>query len=370
MKLGARTLKTGIGVVIAMLIGSVIPYIATMQPAWIVIMGLQQTIRKSWDTLFSRAIAAFMGGLTAVVMYSAFGNSPIVVGFTIIIFIMLMNALHLRDVIGLASITVVIIMLTPTDTIPMLISTAFWRVMENIIGVLIAFFVNLLILPPHYDRTLYEAINKTSSEVLIRLRAILRKNGEYGSYNSDLEWTKAQISHIEELFQLSSEELVWMPKKVIARKRKLVVLRSFISVLQEMTKLLYLIHIHSNTLFDLDDSLRMAIRERIETLSAANEQIFLKFDGRISPNQVNFFNPTKGRRQQLMETLFEEAKIEGTMDTNKLEHSNALILIAGAIISVENELIHLNTLVRAYHTYHTDSDSDDSLDSLATDHNR
>ncbi|MCI5775583.1 MAG: aromatic acid exporter family protein [Aerococcus sp.] len=352
MKLGARTIKTGIGVVIAMLIGNLIPYMSTMQPAWIAIMGLQQTIQKSWRTLFSRAIAALTGGATAVIAYASFGNSPLVVGVTVIIFIMIMNAIRLQNVIGLASVTVIVIMLTPVDSISLLVQTAFWRVMENIVGVLIAFFVNLFIFPPHYDDHFYQQMHQTSSEILIRLRAILRKNGEYTSLNSDLNWANKQIVDMKNLLELAKEEIVWLPSKRIARERKLAVFRSFLDVLTEMVNLLYLIHTHTNTLFALDDKLRFQIRERIETLSAANEQIYLKFERKIPPQQVNFFVPTEQRRQSLMENLFKEAKIEGQPDNNKLKKSNALILIAGAIVNVEDELIHLNEIVRSYHTYH------------------
>ena len=44
MKLGARTIKTGIGVILAMLISSLLPNIDVMQPTFVVILGLQQSV--------------------------------------------------------------------------------------------------------------------------------------------------------------------------------------------------------------------------------------------------------------------------------------------------------------------------------------
>lgn len=356
MKLGARTIKTGIGVILAMLISSLLPNIDVMQPTFVVILGLQQSVRKTWDTLFKRAIAAFSGGLTAVVMYYFFGNNAIVVGLTVIIFIAIMNALNLQEVISLAAITVVIIMLRQVSGIEELIFVSTFRVFENILGVAIAIAVNAFIMPPKYDNVLYQEITSTSSEILIRLRAILRKNGEYSSLTSDLEWTYKKINGINERFLLTKEEPIWLPDHVIARKRQLVVYRSFIQALKDITNLLYIIHTHTNVLFVLDDHLRASIRERIETLCAAHEQIFLKFDGRISPSEVNFFQPTKARRNELMDEILEEITIIQTDEPEavrlQLEKSNALILLSGAMIEVENSLIHLNTLVRSYHTYH------------------
>ncbi|AMB96185.1 FUSC family protein [Aerococcus urinae] len=356
MKLGARTIKTGIGVMLAMVISSLLPHIEIMQPTFVAVLGLQQSVKKTWYTLFRRGAAAFLGGLTAVVMSYFFGNSPIVVGLTVIIFIAIMNAIQLQDVISLATITVVIIMLQPVDNVNDLIGIATSRVIENILGVVISFLVNVFIMPPKYDNVLYKEISDTSSEVLIRLRAILRKNGEYSSLTSDLDWAYKRINYIRDLFQLSKEEPIWFASRRVSRKRQLVVYRSFIQSLLDMTNLLHTIHTHTNILFVIDDDLRIQIRERIETLCAAHEQIFLKFDGRISPAEVNFFQPTKIRRQELMNHIIKETDLNRGPETESLnyriEKSNSLILITGAMIKVESSLIHLNTLVRSYHTHH------------------
>lgn len=360
MRLGARMFKTGIGVVLAILIADWLPVINNVLPAFTAVLGIQQTVKKSYNILINRVLGAVLGGVVAVFMYYLFGNNALVVGLTVILFISLLNALNLGNVITLSTITLIVIMLNDSDNIW---QVAFLRVLESMVGVLVSFLVNTFVLPPKYDNVLYEEINKTNGEVLIRLRAILRKNGEYSSFNSDLQWANDHIIQISKLYDLLKEEQVWSKKEGSILKRKLVVFRTFIQALKEARSLLFILHSNSNVLFNIPEPLRRLIRGRVETLCAAHEQIFLKFDGRISAAQVNFFQSTAGKRQTLMDQIFEEAQLDNTKKIADIEHSNALLLITGALIRYEDSLIHLNTLVRSYRTNHKEDDyQTDSLE--------
>lgn len=361
MKLGARTIKTGLAVAVAIIIADLIPVIQVTMPAFTVVLAMQQSVGKTWQTMVQRFLAALLGGLTAVIMYHFFGNNPAVVGFATIIFILILNALKLTSVIPLATITVVIIMLSTYENggpESIIIHSAIMRVIESILGVFIAFVINTFIMPPNYNTMLYDAINTTNTEVLIRLRAILRKNGEYSTLNSDIAWMHRRQVHIHDLYDLLRDEYMWWRVRGITEfKRKLVVFRAFQDVLNQATRLLSILHEHTNVIFEIPDHLRLEIRERVETLCAAHEQIFLKFDGRIAPTEVNFFKSSANYRQKLMEDIFSAARLPqgevASEDTDwELERSNALLLIASAIIRYEKSLIHLNMLVRSYRIYH------------------
>lgn len=362
MRLGARMLKTGLGVAIAILLGEWLPVIEPSLPAFTAAIGIQQTVKKSYNIVINRVLGAVLGGIVAVFMLSLFGNNGLVVGLTVILLIAILNALKLANVITLSTVTLIIIMLGDSNAI---FYSAAIRVVESIIGVLISFLVNTFIWPPKYDRVLYEEINHTNSEVLIRLRAILRKNGEYSSLNHDLQWTDDQIQQIRLYFNMLTEEQVWSKKQASILKRKLVVFRAFIKALREARSLLFVLHSNTNIVFSIPEHLRRHIRGRIETLCAAHEQIFLKFDGRISPTEVNFFQSTTEKRQQLIDEIFEEAKLDSIKSSADIEKSNGLLLITGAMIRYEDALIHLNTLVRSYRTNHQADDfKTDSLERL------
>lgn len=353
MKLGARMLKTGIGVALTILIAQWLPYVEPIMPGLTAVIGLQQTPKRSMNTFFDRMIAALLGGIFAVFMYYFFGNNPLIIGITVTLFIGIMNTLKMTNVITLACITVVVIMLSEHD---LMIQSAIARVVENMLGVLVSLVVNVFILPPKYDTVLYEELNSTTTEILIRLRAILRKNGEYSSLSSDIEWAQNNIKMINQHYQLLMDEQVWPKAKRMGLKRKIVVFRSFIHSIDEALNLLIIIHSHTNQVFQLPYELRYRIRERIETLCAAHEQIFLKFDGRISAKEVNFFKSTTEFRQKLLDNIYLESQIKQGASTEDFERINTLMLITSAMINYEDSLIHLNTLVRSFHLHHEDDD--------------
>lgn len=362
MKLGARMFKTGLGVMLSILIADWLPFVEPVIPAFTAIIGLQQTVRGSIDTFFNRVMAAILGGIVAVVMVNFFGNSPIIIGVTVTIFIGILRALNMANVITLATITLVVIMLRDHD---MIITSAIARVVESLLGVTVSLLVNVFVLPPKYDAILYEEVNKTSSEILVRLRAILRKNGEYSTLTSDIAWAENRIAQSHSLYTLLKDENVWSKRKLPMLKRKLVVFRALIVSLEQALALLSVLHTHTNVMFQLPEELRIKIRERIETLCSAHEQIFLKFDGRISPLEVNFFQPTQGYRQDLMDSIFEYAAIKQTATQEEFERSNALMLITGQLVSYEESLIKLNTLIRSYRIHHDEDEYQaDSLEGI------
>lgn len=362
MKLGARMFKTGLGVALSIILANWLPFVEPAIPAFTAILGLQQTVRGSIDTFFNRVFAAILGGVVAVVMVHFFGNNALIIGVTITMFIGILNAMKMSNVISLATITLVVIMLNDPS---MIMQSALARVIESLLGVTVSLFVNVFVLPPKYDAILYEDINKTTNEVLVRLRAILRKNGEYSTLTSDIMWAEKRIAHSKKLYTLLKDENIWSKRKIPMLKRKLVVFRAFIVSLQQSLALLAVLHTHTNIMFQLPDELRMQIRERIETLCSAHEQIFLKFDGRISPLEVNFFQPTQYYRQELMDSIFEYAAIKQTATQEEFERSNALMLITGQLVSYEESLIKLNTLIRSYRIHHDEDDYQaDSLEGI------
>lgn len=353
MKLGARMFKTGLGVTLSLLLANWLPYVESTIPAFTAIIGLQQTVRGSIDTFFNRVMGAILGGIVAVFMVQLFGNDPLIIGITVTIFIGILNAIKMSNVITLATITLVVIMMSDPNLI---MQSAISRVVESLLGVTVSLLVNVFVLPPKYDAILYEEANKTTNEILVRLRAILRKNGEYSTLTSDIVWAERRIVQAKAMYKLLKDENVWSKKKLPMLKRKLVVFRAFISALEEAKALLSVLHTHTNIMFQLPEDLRLQIRERIETLCSAHEQIFLKFDGRISPHEVNFFQPTQSYRQDLMDSIFSYAAIKTTATQEEFERSNALMLITGQLVSYEESLIKLNTLIRSYRIHHDEDE--------------
>jgi uncharacterized membrane protein YgaE (UPF0421/DUF939 family) len=347
MKIGARTLKTGLAITLAL----AIPYLLNMDTAASVlaaisaIFALQPSLKRSVKTLKDRVFANIVGGVLAIVVNLTLGNNFIFVGLASVLLIAILNQFNLGHVIGLATLTLVVIMMSPGTNF---IFSATIRIMATLLGVVIAFLVNTLFFPPKYEEKLYHLIDYTTSEIMKWIRASVRKNSEYSILKKDLKWVKSELSRLETYYSLFKDEGTYSRKKNRSQfLRKIVVYRQIISTTKSAYNLASILHRHEDSFNHFPEELRIQIRERLETLLSAHEQILLKFNGRVAPNEVNFIDYKKSLRAKFMQSFFNEASMKA--DVNKdFSQSNAVIHIMSSILSYEENLIRLNILVTSY----------------------
>ncbi|ALV21372.1 MULTISPECIES: FUSC family protein [Carnobacterium] len=346
MRIGARTLKTGIAITLAL----AIPYFLNMQGASVLaaisaIFALQPSLKRSVKTLKDRVFANLIGGVVAIIMNLTLGNHFMFVGLAAVLLIAILNQFNLGPVIGLATVTLIVIMMSPGDNF---ILSASIRILATFIGVVIAFLVNTLLFPPKYEEKLYHLIDYTTSEIMKWIRASVRKNIEYSILKKDLKWVKSELDRLDVYFSLLKDESTYVnQKKRIQNLRKVVVYRQIISTTKVAYNLAKILHLHENSFNHFPEELRIQIRERLETLMSAHEQILLKFNGRVSPDEVNFIAYKESLRTKLMQSFFDEASME--VEINKdYTQSNAVIHIMSSILKYEEYLLHLNTLVTSF----------------------
>lgn len=188
MKIGARTLKSGIAVFISLILPNLlgIPE-ATVLSGISAVAVMQQSVKRSYDQFLNRITANTLGGFLAVIASYYFGTHFFVISVTVIILIAVLHQFDLDNSISLAAITLIVIMLNDTDQIVM---SAFIRVIGTIIGVTCSFLVNQFVLPPKYDDVLYKKMVLQTDEIAKLLRSALRKNSQYAKVNHDLDALK------------------------------------------------------------------------------------------------------------------------------------------------------------------------------------
>lgn len=366
MKIGARTLKSGIAIFISLLLPNLlgIPE-ATILSGISAVAAMQQSVKRSFDTFYNRILSNLLGGLLAVVASYFFGNSFFVIAFTSIILIAVLHRLGLDDAISLACITLIVIMLNDSKDvfIPALI-----RVIGTIIGVTCSFLVNQFILPPKYDEVLYKKMVSQTDEVAKLLRAALRKNSQFGKVKDDIAALDKNEKKMDTYFQFITDEATfgnkflkkYFPQSKYAQKdwgkaRILVIFRQFIRTNRAGVKLVKSFH-QSEYLFNhFPKQLRVSIRERLETLITAHEQIILKFSGRINAEAVNFHEYKQELRSKLLDSFFSLANSQEYMQDDQYDDSNAIIHLMSRIFQYEEEVQHLNVLVRSYRTFHQET---------------
>lgn len=357
MKIGGRVLKTGLAITLSIYLSLfLIPDNSASLAAIAAITTTMPSVRKSFDMLQRRALANIIGGFIAVFMIMTIGDNPMTIGIAAIVTIAVLNAIGLGDVISLACVTVIAVMLSTNDNFYL---TAIYRVLETIIGVTVSFAVNWLVYPPRHDKSFYSTLITSTSEVLVFIRATLRKNVKFSVLHRDIQWAEQELVALNNLFELMRTEVIFKKKDRIAKARRLVIYRQMINTSQAVIALLTVLHNHDHVFKSFPDELRIGVRERLETLMIGHEQIILKFSGRIAASAVNFINTDQTFKLEYMEKFFLQAKNELEHDKVYDNDGNGVVHIMSAIYYYEESLIKLNRIIRIYKQRYTENKEED-----------
>lgn len=351
MKIGARTFKTGFAIFLSVLIPVALGYADSASLSAIsVISSMQPSMKKSYTMLRNRVMANTIGGIVAYFVVSFFGNTPLMIGLASMVLIAILHYFKLNNVIGLSIMTLIIIMLSPVEN---LLTNAITRVLATILGVFIAFFTNSFLFPPKYDLQLYKLTNEVTDEITRYIRISLRKNMQFGVMRKDLKNIQNKIGQMKKYadYIQDGEFNQLFRKNSRSLGRLVVVYRQFIDTTQKAYVLSKTLHRSENIYNKFSDDLRILIRERIETLMAAHEQILQKWNGRILPDEVNFIAYKTDLRASFMKSFFNEASMDAYLQ-NEYGESNTVIKLMSDILDYEESLQYLNLLVSNYVRHH------------------
>lgn len=353
MRIGARTFKTSLAVFLSLLIPTLLGLNDVSLAAISVVSSMQPSVKKSFIELRDRVFANTIGGVVAIVMVIMFGNSFIIISVATALLIALLHQLKLNNVIGLSAVTLIVIMLSADQHI---IFNATLRVMATFIGVGIAFLINHFILPPNYEKKLYNLNNTMTDDITRFIRLSLRKNAQHSLMLTDLRYIEKSLTDMKRMLSLLRDGY-WIKgfrKKGYSVTRLLVVYRQMIRTTEAAFVLLKTLHRSEHVFNHFPDELRALLRERLETLMSAHEQIILKWNGRVQPGEVNFIAYKSDLRVKFMDSFFNEASLESYLK-NDYGHSNTVIHLMSAVLEYEEQLQHLNILVTSFKSKHKDN---------------
>ncbi|UUX34145.1 FUSC family protein [Fundicoccus culcitae] len=352
VKIGPRIIKTGLAVSISILLATYLLPNSTGGLAGIAAtLSTMPSVRKSYETLISRTTSFAIGGIISIIMIYIFDYTPIPpyisVGIATVLTIAVLTAINLNDMIGLAVVTVIVIMLSDD---PNYVGVAINRVLETLIGVVVSFIINWLVYPPRYDSNFYQTLEYLTSETLVLIRATLRKNTDYSYMHRDIRWSRGQIIRLSSLYDLISNELVLTKKNRYKLAKKLVVYRHLRNTIEVTVDLSEVLHKNDYLYNNFPDEMRIMIRERIEILLTAHEQIMMKLSGKIAPENVNFMHITPEYRKKYVNKFFDEVwfNLDGKDEHADYFDTNGIIHIMSAIYKYEEALHKLNKIVRIY----------------------
>ena len=347
MRIGARVLKTGLAITLSIFISIyIIPDNSAVMAAIAAVTTTGPTVKKSFEMFNRRVLANIIGGVVAVSALMTLGSHPIMVGIAAIFLITLLNVLKLEDVLTLAVITLVAIMSSDANNLYL---SAIYRVVETILGVTVSFLVNSLIYPPQYDSKFYDLVLEINNEIIVLLRAALRKNIPFTIMEKDLSWAHKTFDQLKNLFDMIREEVIFPKSKRYKVARKLVIYRHFLETTKACIQLLEIFHKHDHVYKAFPKHLQLLVRERVELLVNGHEQILLKFHGRVPAEQVKFMKVTPEYRRTYTQQFYEQMQTEINRQDDVYEAEiNGIVHIMSSIYNYEEKLFALNHLMTIY----------------------
>jgi uncharacterized membrane protein YgaE (UPF0421/DUF939 family) len=344
MKLGARIFKTGIAVTLALFLASLLHFPSPVFAGISAVFAMQPTIYRSYLSLIEQVQANIIGAAFAIIAVLLFGRDPFIIGLTLMIVIALCLKMRLESTISVALVTVIAIM-EYTDR--EFIEFAVIRFSTIMLGVFAAFIVNLIFLPPKYEKRLYAQINENTENILKWIRIHIRHASEHHILKEDIEKMKEDMTKLEHLYLMYKEERTYSRKNRFQKSRKLVLYRQMIVVANRALDTLKILHRFENELYHMPLELQQAIRSQLDSLLHYHEQILLKFIGKTKCHP---------RAETVIETHQERTRlIEAFYAHHQQKNQYYLFSLIGAIIDYSEQLEHLDKLIDSFQHYHHDA---------------
>ncbi|TLS35695.1 FUSC family protein [Pseudalkalibacillus caeni] len=348
MKLGARILKTGIAITLALYIASLLNLNPPAFAGVAALFAIQPSIYRSYQTILEQIQANIIGAVFAVVFVLMFGNGPFVVGLVAIITIGIMIKLKIEKTIPLAVVTVILIMGTPEESFIAFASNRFLVIM---VGVLCSFVVNLVFIPPKYETKLYNKIVSNMGYITQWIRLATRNDAEHKVLKENLNKLKEDMLKSDQYYLLYKEERDYLKKYDYTKGRKLVLFRQMHITNDKALAILKNLDLHDVQLKEMPDLFQKEIQVHLDNLTSYHERILLKYIGKVR-NQ----SP-----EQLLSEINEGEKSLTEAYVEFYNHKNVeqckwmtIFPLIGLIIDYSDELEHLDKLVDSFYSYHQD----------------
>lgn len=148
-KLGMRTIKTGMGIYLALLICNLLKLESGTLAAITVVIGMQPSLMGSIKNIKNQILATTIGCIVAVVISYYFYGNIIMLAVAAVIAIWACVRLGWQDTITLVVITILLVGDAPEGDF---LSVVQYRITMIFIGLSVAFLLNLIIPPRHTSR--------------------------------------------------------------------------------------------------------------------------------------------------------------------------------------------------------------------------
>ncbi|SDH43620.1 Uncharacterized membrane protein YgaE, UPF0421/DUF939 family [Alteribacillus persepolensis] len=347
MKLGARILKTGLSIVLAMYVASW----AGLEPSFFAAISatfaIQPSIFKTYRTILEQIQANVIGAAIAILFVLGFGHQPVVIGAAVILAILIILKLNLESsAISLAVVTIIIIMGNPQEDFWLFALERFSLIM---LGVFAAFAVNLIFLPPKHETNLYYKISDLTEDVIRWIRLLTRHETNQQSLKNDIPVINESLVKLDNLYLLYREERNYFLKSKLSKGRKLVVFKQMIVTLKKALTILKTFDRYENDIQHMPERLQKLIKQQLDYLTDYHERILLRYVGKVHTHLTDEMAEEVDEGKQSLTDLFMDLYDHQEIDRDEWLH---ILPIVSHIMEYNDQLEHLDTLVESFFSYH------------------
>lgn len=347
MTLGARIFKTGVAIILSLLLSELLKLPSPVFAGIAAIFAVQPTIYRSYLSVIEQIQGNIIGAIIAISFVLLFGNNIIIIGLAAIIVITINLKLKIENTIGLSLVTLIVIMETPGDQF---IQFSIIRFSTIMLGILSAFIVNLVFLPPKYENKLFNKITDVTQEIIRWIRHSIRFAPEHHLLKNDIEKIKDDMVKLDQLFFMYKEERNYFKKTTFVKSRKLVLYRQMVWTTKQALDTLKRLHRYENELQQMSCEFLQAVQTQLDCLINHHEQLLLKFIGKIRANGT-FEEEQCLSKKELFEVFLIQQKEFEDPHSPQVFHSMQVI---SAIIEYREQLEHLETLINSFKAFHSD----------------
>lgn len=204
MTIGLRTIKTGIAVMLSVVVAQILNLEYPFFIAMTALISMDKTMGNSLKMGRNRVVGTFFGACIGVILSYIDRGNPILCGLGMICLIQLCNVTKLKGSITIGGIVMMAIMVH-TDKTPLFYG--FHRTFDTLIGATLSFLVNALIFPYSTVKRLDETTLKLWEESDVCIEAIKRHE------LVNLDEMKNQLQEIEVELMLYHNEVLLHKKR-------------------------------------------------------------------------------------------------------------------------------------------------------------
>lgn len=342
MNIGARIIKTGLSVTLAMLIAGYFNLEPAVISAIAAMIAIQPSVMRSWKYIKEVVVGNIIGAIFATLGFYMFGAEPAYIGLIVILTIAVNLKLGLTKSVNLSVLTVIAIL--SSDLHGSTLTTAFNRFSLVGLGVLSSFLINILIMPPKHDERFFDSLRSLNGKLTTLLRIVPQKEISITTYKKEKESLDKNLNKVKELFEILNEEKkrIWVADRHLF-VRKIVLFRQMLKVVRKEIVLVEKLEKYLNTMQQISNKETEEVKDTLNELLHYQESIFLIYENKITTKSVE---NNEDKRKKIA------AKLKCTINELMKHYDPAneelwwrLFPIVNALIETENELEKLESLV-------------------------